>query len=199
MDNLAKATPFIALAALVCGGVGLILGIIAFQKSSQMDEIATIKDANSTISGSIASLQEEMSGLSKKYTSVANLKEFANSTQSAFNTITEQLTKLRTQSRTDSIKIAELETKLTTGVTSRPATTPVNTSSMSAPSSTVTPDSDATSTVPAGGGEEYMIQSGDTLGKVASSFGITLDKLLAANPGVQPRYLRVGQKILIPE
>lgn len=200
MDNLAKAIPFIAIAALVCGVVGLILGILAFQKSSQIDEIATIKDANSTISGSIASLQEEMSGLSKKYTTVANLKEFANSTQSAFNTITEQLTKLRTQSRTDSIKIAELETKLAAGVTSRPVTTPVDTSSMSVSSSTVTPDdSDVTSTVPAGGGEEYMIQSGDTLGKVASSFGITLDKLLAANPGVQPRYLRVGQKILIPE
>ena len=199
MDNLAKATPFIAIAALICGVIGLILGIIAFQKSSQMDEIATIKDANSTISGSVASLQEEMSGLSKKYTTVANLKEFANSTQSAFNTITEQLTKLRTQSRTDSIKIAELETKVAKGVTARPATTPVRTSTTSSSSSTATPGSDDTSSVPAGGGEEYVIQSGDTLGKVASSFGITLDKLLAANPGVQPRYLRAGQKILIPE
>ena len=76
MDNLAKATPFIAIAALVCAVVGLILGIIAFQKTSQMDEIVAIKDANSTISGSVASLQEEMSGLSKKYSTVTNLKEF---------------------------------------------------------------------------------------------------------------------------
>ncbi len=45
----------------------------------------------------------------------------------------------------------------------------------------------------------YIIQSGDTLGKVAKDFGMSLDKLLSANPGVQPRYLRVGQKIIIPE
>ena len=199
MDNLAKATPFIAIAALVCAVVGLILGIIAFQKTSQMDEIVAIKDANSTISGSVASLQEEMSGLSKKYSTVTNLKEFANSTQSAFNTITEQLTKLRTQSRTDSIKIAELETKLAQGVTVKATPRPVASTSSSGSADSSESPSDSNTSLVAAGGEDCVIQSGDTLGKVASSFGISLDKLLAANPGVQPRYLRVGQKIVIPE
>ena len=66
MENLAKATPIIAIAALVCGLVGLILGIVAFQKSSEIDAVTEIKDANATISESVAGLQTEMDGISKK-------------------------------------------------------------------------------------------------------------------------------------
>ena len=121
-------------------------------------------------------------------------KEFANSTQDAFNQITEQLTKVRTQSRADTIKIAELETRLGGGTVTRPTT-----SSSSAPSS-IGDDSagEASFSSVSGGGTDYVIQSGDMLAEVAKNFGVSLDKLLAANPGVQPRYLRVGQKIAIP-
>jgi len=193
MENLAKATPIIAIAALACGLIGLILGIVAFQKSSQLDLVTEIKEGNSTISESVASLQEEMSGHSKKYATMANLKEFANSTQSGFNQITEQLTKIRTQARGDTIKIAEIESRLGGGSRIRPATT----SSSSSDSSGSTEPA-ATSNVPVGG-TQYTIQAGDTMGKVAKDFGISLDKLLGANPGVQPRYLRVGQTLVIPE
>ena len=193
MENLAKATPIIAIAALVCGLIGLILGIVAFQKSSQLDLVTEIKEGNSTISESVAGLQEEMSGLSKKYSTLANLKEFANSTQAGFNQITEQLTKIRTQARTDTIKIAEIESRLGGGAPVRPATT--STSSSSSDGSAA---STLTSSVPPGG-TQYTIQPGDTLGKVAKNFGISLDQLLGANPGVQPRYLRVGQTLVSPE
>ena len=190
MENLIKATPIIAVAALVCGLVGLILGIVAFQKSSQLDAVSEIKDANSTISESIASLQDEMSGMSKKYTTRANLEEFANSTQEGFNQIVDQLTKIRTQSRADTIKVAEIESRLAGGARIRHSTT---SSSSDGPTAAT-----VTSSVPPGG-TQYTIQAGDTLGKVAKDFGISLDKLLGANPGVQPRYLRVGQTLVIPE
>lgn len=194
MENLAKATPIIAIAALVCGVGGLILGIVAFQKSAQLGDVASIKDANSVISESVAGLQEEMSGLSKKYATTANLKDVASSTQDAFNQILEQMTKLRTQSRADTIKIAELESRLPGGTAAQKSTP-----STTASASSDTPAVEApVSSVPVGG-TQYTIQTGDTLGKVAKDFGISLDKLLGANPGVQPRYLRVGQTIVIPE
>ena len=191
MENMAKATPFIAIAALVFGIAGLILGFVAFQKTSQIDEIAVMKDANSVISESVAGLQEEMSGLSKKYVAKAYVDDFATSTQGAFTQIAEQLTKVRTQSRADTIKIAELEDRLKSGVPIKSA--PVSNSSSVSSSTPQTPSS-----VPPGG-TEYVIQSGDTLGKVAAQFGISLSKLQSANPSVQPRYLKVGQKIVIPE
>jgi LysM repeat protein len=44
----------------------------------------------------------------------------------------------------------------------------------------------------------YPIAAGDTLSKIAQRFGIALDALLAANPGIQPAQLSVGQTITIP-
>jgi len=44
----------------------------------------------------------------------------------------------------------------------------------------------------------YSIATGDTLSTVAHRFGISLDALLAANPGIQPAQLSVGQVITIP-
>ena len=38
----------------------------------------------------------------------------------------------------------------------------------------------------------YSVRSGDTLGTIAERFGTTVDGLLALNPGIDPRALRVG-------
>lgn len=45
---------------------------------------------------------------------------------------------------------------------------------------------------------EYVIAKGDTLATVATKKGVSLKALQAANPGVDPRKLKVGQKIQIP-
>lgn len=45
----------------------------------------------------------------------------------------------------------------------------------------------------------YVIKSGDTFGKIAPQFGVSVAQIVAANPGVDPRRLRVGQKIIIPQ
>jgi len=43
----------------------------------------------------------------------------------------------------------------------------------------------------------YTIHSGDTLGAVAVHFGVSVDDIVALNPGIQPTALRVGQKIKV--
>jgi LysM repeat protein len=43
----------------------------------------------------------------------------------------------------------------------------------------------------------YTIQAGDTLDVVAAKYGKTVDELLALNPTVDPRALRIGQKIRV--
>lgn len=48
------------------------------------------------------------------------------------------------------------------------------------------------------GYQMYTIQPGDTLYKIALRFQISLSSLLAANPGVDPNRLRIGQQIRIP-
>ena len=44
----------------------------------------------------------------------------------------------------------------------------------------------------------YSVKAGDTLSTIAQRFGISLDMLLAVNPGIQPTQLSVGQVITIP-
>ena len=45
---------------------------------------------------------------------------------------------------------------------------------------------------------EYVIEKGQTLTLIAQGFGTTVPKILAANPGLKPNMLRVGQKIVVP-
>lgn len=48
------------------------------------------------------------------------------------------------------------------------------------------------------GYQMYTIQAGDTFYKIAISFQVSLSSLLAANPGVNPNQLQIGQQIRIP-
>ena len=52
--------------------------------------------------------------------------------------------------------------------------------------------------VPEAAGTEYVVVKGDTLAKIAKKNGVTLKALEAANPGVEPTKLKVGQKLTIP-
>lgn len=45
---------------------------------------------------------------------------------------------------------------------------------------------------------EYVVEKGQTLSLIAEGFGTTVPKILAANPGLKPNMLRVGQKLIIP-
>ena len=44
----------------------------------------------------------------------------------------------------------------------------------------------------------YQIRAGDTIYSLARRFGTTVDAILAANPGIRPEALRVGQFVCIP-
>ncbi len=63
------------------------------------------------------------------------------------------------------------------------------------PPATVTP---AAPPAPTTETKEYVIASGDTLGALAHKNGITLKAMMDANPGVNPKKLKVGQKVQIP-
>ena len=52
-----------------------------------------------------------------------------------------------------------------------------------------------------GGGSDmiaYKIQPGDTFGKIAPKFGVSVDEIISANPDANPSRLRIGQTINIP-
>jgi LysM repeat protein len=43
----------------------------------------------------------------------------------------------------------------------------------------------------------HSVESGDTLGTIAERFETTVSELLALNPGIDPRALRVGEELRV--
>jgi LysM repeat protein len=78
-------------------------------------------------------------------------------------------------------------------------TTTVQTTTAAAPTTTITlSDSGtvATTTAPANG-QYYVIQTGDTLGTIASNYDTTVDELMTLNPGIDPSALQPGERIRV--
>ncbi len=67
--------------------------------------------------------------------------------------------------------------------------------SQPAPSATV---SGAASVTPTPAEQRYTIKAGDTLAVIATRFGTTVEKIRAANPGIDDAALQIGQEIVIP-
>ncbi len=45
---------------------------------------------------------------------------------------------------------------------------------------------------------EHEVESGETLSHIARRYGVSVSDLRAANPGVRPRYLQIGDRITVP-
>ena len=44
----------------------------------------------------------------------------------------------------------------------------------------------------------YVVQPGDSLANIAARFGVSIDAIVAANPGIDPNRMNVGQTLIIP-
>jgi len=64
------------------------------------------------------------------------------------------------------------------------------------PSATPLPSKPADVVMPMG--QEYAVKKGDTYYSIGKQFGVSMQALKEANPGVEPTRLQVGQKIMIP-
>lgn len=79
--------------------------------------------------------------------------------------------------------------------TLRPYLPPTVTSGMTPPP--LEPSSEATSR-PSATPFMHTVQKDETLLAIAARYGISLEMLLAANPGINPRLLSIGQQLTIP-
>lgn len=146
---------------------------------------------------SIQALSEQVEKLSKtngKYTTKQEMTDFGKQVQGGFDQISGEITKVRSQSRNDSIKLAELEAQ----IEDLEANMSSSQTSSSMMSPVIIPESSEEQITTADGEIAYKIKSGDTLGKIAKEFGVSLDEIFNANPGIEPRRLRLGQQIIIP-
>ena len=86
------------------------------------------------------------------------------------------------------LDVVPTPTSAATAVSSQPT-------QLAAPTPTTGP---AATETPAGGQQEYVVQAGDTLGAIATQFGVTVDAIVQANEIADPNLIVPGETLIIP-
>lgn len=169
-DSSSSNSGILPLAGTILGVIALLLGIFTMVKANKVEKIVT---AQSDEIARIATIEREVrSATAKSDTDMKNLRD---GIQNALNQVGTEIGAIRAQ-----------VTKIEEQAKARPAAAAGKGGAAAAP--TGVRNADGT----------YTIAAGDTLVKVAKKFGTSLDSILAENPGVDARSLRVGQKVRIP-
>lgn len=193
LDSPSKTPLFIAIAAVIVALVALGIGWMGLSRAAELEkEIVRLEEAASQDSG----LEESVLANSERVEKLSgSMNTFSKSVNDAIKGVRSDMTKVRSDIRKIAIDagtakkmVEDLEKE---GV--KVAVVPSSSSkSSTSPAAKKAPD-----TKPGKSGV-YTIKSGDTLGKIAAAYKITLSQLQAANPGIDPRRLRIGQQVMIP-
>lgn len=159
---------------LIAGAVGLILAVIALVQLNKVK--ASVAEQNESIAR-IASIENDVrNAVTKAEKGESDLRNLRDGIQNALTQVGQEMVSIRTQ-------VTKVEESM-----KKPAPAATATKGGAAPAPTGVRNADGT----------YTIAAGDTLATVARKFGVRLDAILAENPGIEPRSLKVGQKVRIP-
>lgn len=201
LDSPSKTPLFIAIAAVIVALVGLAVGWIGFSRATELEK--KLSDLESAANASL-DLEEGLRENSERLDQVvSNMSTLSKNVSEALNEVSSDMSSIRSDIRRVAIDagtakkmVEELEQK---GV--QVSVVPSNHGGGESSSGSTEPSEGVSSKspdAPPGSGGSYTIKSGDTLGRIAAAYKISLSELLAANPGVDPRRLRIGQQINIP-
>jgi len=182
----------------VVGVLGLIFGvtgiIMANSAKKELDsfraEITARPDKTAVFEERIVKIEEKLDRNAKTDVNfdraIRDLKKLPSRTEltKTFNDVASQIKDNREQIN----KIADAIKKVNSRGSSKATYTTTKKETPKASKSTETPTEEGI----------YIIQPNDMLGKIATKFNTTVDKILQANPGINPRRLQIGQRILIP-
>ena len=188
----------VALIGVVFGAIGIFFGLSSQSKVSTLE--TTVAELQASLPGQIseatASVDVFKGKLSKLNQGVEALKNLSrmnrDSTNRKLDTYAKEIEANRSQINKNTNEIS----KIPTMVAAAPAPTPAP-----APIATIAPASSSDSTAaPAGVAPEgvHIIKSGDTFGRLAAKYGVTVQAIVSANPSLDPRRLRIGQAVNIP-
>lgn len=173
MDTISSdsngSSSYLPVAALIVGLIAAVLAGVA---------LAKISSANKQLE-SVASLGSRIDGMESQVRTAVTTSEqasqriskVASDTNNAFNQVGEVINALR----------ADLQKAQETRPTA--ASAPKN----------------GNAPAPVAGPGEYVVKSGDTGSKIARNAGVSLQDLIAVNPGVNWNRLAVGQKLKLPQ
>lgn len=192
LDSPSKTPFFIAIAAVIVAVVALAIGWMGLSRATELEkDLQFLESALSTDSGYEESIQANTERLESVS---ASMNTFSKSVNDALNGVSSDVSKIRSDIRKVAIDAGTakkmVEALQEEGV--KVAMVP----SVSSPDTAV-PVKKVPDATPGESGI-YTIKSGDTLGRIAAAYNISLSQLQAANPGIDPRRLRIGQQVVVP-
>lgn len=188
----------LAVLAIVLGGAGLYFGMTANQR------LTPLADSMEDGSSSAARLEKAIDGLetrlvelsarnSEMEDALSGIRRDGNQNERAVK----QLASGMKENRTEIVKLAGRLNELLSRGASAPAEPEPSTAASGRPE---LPEAAGESAADESATEaSYTIEAGDTLNRVAGKLDVELQALLDANPDVDPRRLRIGQVIKVPE
>ena len=199
----------IAVVSGLLGLIGLIIATMAFLKISSITADLTeigdkIKTESSTRLFAIQSLQEELDGYDQRLENIGS--ELVKMKRSQLDT--KQIQRL-----VDTINNLARDVKINRDEINDNRLDVINVQGLvedlaesrekpgvvvQKPAGSILSDSSDSSHLSTPEDGYHLIQSGDTYDRLAKLYGVTIEALMQANPGVNPRRLQIGQKIAIP-
>lgn len=185
----------IGVAAIFVGGIALYLSIHGSNRFTETDTaLSNSQEQIDALKTEIESLHSVIEILEQKnQTQEKQIRSVTSQAQSAINKIGKEIASTQRQVSSNLGTLGELASALEELKIPEPA--PVATPK---PPKTEVASTSPQETNSGSSPKTHIIESGDTFGALAKSYGIPLNELIAANPDANPRSLRIGQKVNIP-
>lgn len=173
-NKVGMALGLIGVVGLLLGATGVFMansskGTVAELKQ-KVDDISAQADQSAAMEAKLVEMEQRLATLGQRVDQGDQVdRQFREQVQKAFDTVGKEIRANREQAAEPVAKKKEAA------------------SSGSGGSSPV-----------AGEGKVHAIEKGDTLGKLADKYGVTLEAIVKANPGIEPTKLQIGQKVRIP-
>ncbi|PXA03613.1 hypothetical protein DDZ13_11575 [Coraliomargarita sinensis] len=186
----------LAILAIVLGGAGLYFGLTASQRLNPLsDSLEAGSSSTARLEKEISALDTQIAELSAQNAeldkALSRVRLYSNQSEQAVK----QLVPNVQENRDQIVKLAgRVNELISNGVRPAPAATESSREEVPATTSTRTTPTPEESTATG----TYTIQTGDTFAKIAAKLDVGLQALLDANPGADPRRLRIGQVINVP-
>ena len=189
LDASSKSPLFIGIAAVIIAVIGFSLGWLGFSKANDLEaRIAEISGAAESLSKLESNVHDNSEMLRKAAGKIASIESNLGTVTTAIEKdvadVKRSMRSLAMQAGTALKKAEALEKE---GV--QVAASPVPSLSAQTRKGDTSSASSAIS---------HTIAAGDTYGKLSTKYKVGVNALLDANPGVDPRRLRIGQKIIVP-
>lgn len=177
----------LAALAIVLGCAGLYFGLSANQRLNPLNETVEAGTSSAArIEKQLERFESELTTLSAQADELKRTVDRVRVYGSQSDQLAKQAVAGVSANRDELVKLVEKINEFTTSSAPRVKSVESSTSAGSA------------SEASAAAAGTYSIQSGDSFAKIAARTGVSLQALLDANSGVDPRRLQIGQQITLP-